>query len=132
MIQKTVLYVDDEESLRLLVSDILSDPKFGGYEVIVASDGQEGLEMYLKHKPNIVITDIDMPVMSGIKLAEELRKEGMDIYLPIIVVSGYVTNEREKKFQELRIDAIIKKPFDVEVLINTVKEVDLKNSTRHE
>lgn len=130
MIKKKILYVDDEKALRLLVSEILSED--GEYEVIVASDGEEGLKLYLEHKPDIVITDIDMPIMDGVDLASKFRGEGMDIYLPIIVVSGYVTNEREEKFKELRIDAVIKKPFDAMSLLNAVKKADLINSTRHE
>jgi two-component system, OmpR family, response regulator TrcR len=131
MTKKKILCVDDEENQRFIISEILTE--VGEYEVIIASNGEEGLKLYLEHKPDIVITDIDMPKMNGIKLAEELRKEGMDTYLPIIMVSGGdIINEREKKFKELRIDVVIKKPFDVETLINAVKKVDLLNSTRHE
>lgn len=68
----SVLYVEDVEAMRELVTNML---KLSGYSCIVAENGQEGLELYRKHTPDIVLSDIMMPVMSGLDMARAIRAD---------------------------------------------------------
>lgn len=127
MTKKKILYVDDDEGLRFIVPDMVEE--VGEYEVFVAVNGEEGLAVALKEKPDVVVTDIDMPIMSGIALAKKLRE--IDPYWPIVMVSGDITDERKKIFQEIGINHVIQKPFEIEVLMEAIKQAYLE-SLRHE
>jgi len=112
--KKTVLVVDDEELIRELLYDILESD----YEVLLAEDGEKGLELYMKQNEEIdaVITDLIMPKMRGDKLLEKLR--ALNPQIPVIIITGF-----EKEIDLVRIlkepkVAFINKPFDIEQLLN--------------
>jgi len=103
----TILYIEDDLSTQKLIQKIL---KRYCKEVFVANDGVEGLELYKKVKPNIVLSDIIMPNMNGIEMSEKIR-----ILNPKQIISlftAYNEPEFKAKAQELKIDAYILKPFD--------------------
>jgi len=86
MVPKTtnkILTVDDDDVARKMIVDYLDD---GGYEVLEASNGQEGLEIFRKEKPDLMLTDVKMPVMGGLELLEKVSKESPET--PVVVVSG--------------------------------------------
>lgn len=86
MVPKTtnkILTIDDDEVTRKIIVDYLDD---GGYEVLEASNGKEGLEIFNQEKPDLILTDIKMPIMNGLELLERITKESKDT--PVIVVSG--------------------------------------------
>lgn len=86
MISKTtnkILMIDDDDTSRKMIADYLDD---GGYAVLEASNGQEGLEVFRKEKPDLILTDIKMPIMSGLELLEKMAKESPET--PVVVVSG--------------------------------------------
>ncbi|MCD8493583.1 MAG: response regulator [Geovibrio sp.] len=90
-----------------------------------ASNGREGLEMFLEHKPDIIITDIRMPVMDGLSMAEQIREHNTDI--PIIITTGHNDEEFFLRSIDMSIDKYIKKPINfkefIQVLIRTAKTV---------
>lgn len=69
----TVLYVEDEEDIRKKISNSLS---YYVGEVVEASNGEEGLDLYHKIKPDIIFTDIAMPIIDGIELVKIIREDG--------------------------------------------------------
>ena len=79
-----ILVIDDEEIMRDLLRDMLESE---GHEVICASDGKEGLELYSEISPDLVITDIVMPEKDGITVVWEIRAHYPDAKL--IVITGY-------------------------------------------
>ncbi len=86
MLNKTtnkILIVDDDEKARKILVDYLDD---GGYAVLEASNGQEALETFHKEKPDLILTDIKMPVMNGLELLEKISKESPET--PVVVVSS--------------------------------------------
>jgi len=82
---RTVLIVDDEENIRALYKEELADE---GYDVILASNGYEALEVLNSRKPDAIILDIKMPGMDGVTLLK-LIKERKDDDIPVIICSAY-------------------------------------------
>jgi two-component system response regulator (stage 0 sporulation protein F) len=84
-LMRTVLIVDDEENIRALYKEELADE---GYDVILASNGYEALEVLNSRKPDAIILDIKMPGMDGVTLLK-LIKERKDDDIPVIICSAY-------------------------------------------
>lgn len=112
-----ILVVEDEEEVRSLLVSMLSTL---GYSVMSASNGREGLDRFREADCNVdlVLTDIVMPGMDGIKLARNLRarKPG----LKIIAISGYTVGLREERIREAGMMEMIKKPFRIRDLAETI------------
>jgi two-component system cell cycle response regulator len=116
----TILCVEDESDARDKLSGFLSK-NFG--QVFTASDGIEGLDVFDEHKPDIIITDIQMPLMNGLEMAEEIRKKCSGV--PIIITTGY--DDEKYLVGSIDIGAIkyIKKPVDIKKLRNLLSDVSL-------
>lgn len=108
----TVLYVEDEENVRVSISRALQR-RVGS--VITASNGKEGLEIFEKRHPTIVVTDLEMPVMNGIAMIEKIR-EISGVKYPIIVITAYRDDEHYTSLA----DAYIYKPINFDELEQTV------------
>ena len=94
VMKKKILIVEDNEQNLYLVSFILEKH---GYEVFAARDGQEGINMAISIKPDLILLDIHLPVMDGYAVARELRKNAELAQVPIIAVTSYaMTGDREK------------------------------------
>ena len=83
--KKTVLIVEDEPAVALALTDTLTQE---GYTVLSAMDGDKGLQMTLKEHPDVILTDIKMPGMSGIDMIEEIRKDSWGATAKIIILSN--------------------------------------------
>ena len=119
---RKILVVDDEDSIVNLLVSILSLQEF---EVIAAYDGRQGLELYEKEKPDLVITDIIMPDMEGIEFVRRLRK--IDRELPIIAMSGNPTGTQFLKTASLLgANSTLQKPFSSEELLNRISEIEIR------
>lgn len=85
----TVLYVEDEEEVRDTIARALKR-RVGS--IVTANNGKEGFELFSKEKPDIVVTDLEMPIMSGMIMIEKIRELYGNDY-PIIVVTAYKDDE---------------------------------------
>ncbi|WP_417334684.1 diguanylate cyclase domain-containing protein [Halarcobacter sp.] len=121
----SILYVEDEKSVQNELAEFLED--FCD-KLYVADDGLEGLELYKKHQPKIVVTDIRMPQMDGIELAKNLFELNSDIH--IIFLTAFTDLEYLQKAIEIHADGYIIKPIDLEklesLLIKTIR-IELLN-----
>jgi CheY-like chemotaxis protein len=112
-----VLYVEDDHEVQQQLSLFL-EPKVG--KLYTAFNGQEALEAYKKYKPDVIITDIRMPIMDGLELAKAIREIDKDI--PIIVTTAF--NEPEYRLQSfdvgIGIERYILKPTDPYSLLDTI------------
>ncbi len=110
-----ILLVEDEENLARLLKDAIGD---NFYSFTIAKDGVEGVELFKKIKPDIVITDIMMPRLSGLDMAKELKKINPSI--PIIILSAF--SEKEKLFGaiDVGVTKYFLKPFDTDELLEYI------------
>ena len=108
-----LLLVEDDPNLRYMVQTGLEDI-IGGYEVVTASNGAEGLEVWKATDPDIIISDIDMPMMDGFEMVEHIRK--MDGDTPILVASALTSPRDVKQGYTLGANSSVKKPFVAEEL----------------
>jgi len=113
--ETTILYVEDDLATQRLIKRILSRHC---KEVFVASDGVEGLELYRKTNPNIVLSDIVMPNMNGIDMSEQIKK--LNPKQIISLFTAYSEPEFKEKAIELNIDAYIMKPLDEKQFFNSL------------
>jgi len=113
--QEIILVIDDETADRELIRAALSRE---GYEIIEADSGEEGLDLFDQHQPDLVLLDIILPGMDGLEVCRRLRSKG-DV--PIIIVS--VRDEEVDKVVglELGADDYITKPFGVRELVARVR-----------
>ncbi len=108
---KTVLYAEDDDISRETLGFVL---RHYVKSVITAKDGQEALELYKKYAPDIVLTDLEMPKMSGIALSQEIKKIKSDT--PVVVITSFEDEAHLAKHT----DATIIKPLKKDVLIETL------------
>lgn len=105
---KKILVVDDSKTIRKMVMHALKDK---GYEFVEAVDGKEALEMYEANEFHLIISDINMPRMSGLELAEQIRSLGSRSDIPILILSTESGAEMKTKGKEIGVSAWIVKPF---------------------
>ncbi len=103
---KTALYVEDELDVLKNISELLSN-FFGAF--YTASDGKDGYEMFLGHKIDVLLVDIELPKINGIELIKKIRKTHKDI--PIVVISAYTKTDYLLDSIELKLDQYIVKPL---------------------
>jgi len=116
----TVLIVDDDPSTRLVMRMILERD---GHEIVEAGHGENALELIQPSRlPDIVTTDLRMPVLGGMELIRRLRSEPSTATIPIIVVSSDTDALRDLRATGL-VDAIVAKPFDAGKFTECVRVV---------
>jgi len=125
MFKKKILIIDDTDFMVKLISDILQE---AGYEVIVASEGVEGLLKVRSEKPDLVILDIVMPGMDGFEVCRILRDDESNNLMPIIMLTAQDDEDNKLTGLELGADDYIVKPFNPRELLsrvrNTLKRID--------
>jgi two-component system chemotaxis response regulator CheY len=117
---KTILCVDDSASIRQMVKLTLTQ---AGYQVIQASDGAEGLAKARESVVNLVVTDLNMPVMNGLGLIRELRKLATYKGVPIIFLTTESDPAIKQEAKTAGATGWITKPFQQEQLIGVVRKV---------
>ncbi|OFZ67351.1 MAG: hypothetical protein A2V79_07660 [Betaproteobacteria bacterium RBG_16_56_24] len=113
----SVLYVEDDPDIREQLSRYL-ERRVG--KLYTAANGMEGLEAWRRHKHDVVVTDIMMPVMDGLKMAEAIRMENPSV--PIIVVTAFNETEFLLKAIDLGIDKYVIKPINTELLLQAIRK----------
>src|SRR5215217_1876273 len=114
----TVLVIDDEKDLLELVRYNLEKEHI---DVITAANGQEGLEIGLKHKPDLILLDLMMPGMSGLEVCKQLRADARTSRVPIIMLTAKAGESDKVIGLELGADDYITKPFSVRELLARVR-----------
>jgi len=113
-----ILYVEDDEDVLEEVSEFLEKKVAKLY---VAKDGIEGLEMYEKYHPDMIITDIQMPRMDGLKMIHTIREKDSEI--PIIITSAYNDNDFLLQSINMGVDGYLLKPLDFATMLHRIKKL---------
>lgn len=113
----TVLYVEDEDEVRDQLKAFLQRRC---QEVFTAANGKKGLEAFKKHSPNIVITDILMPIMDGLKMAEYIQE--ISPHVPIIIITAFEEPRYFHRAIELNVQQYVNKPVKLDVLEQTLQK----------
>ena len=117
-----LLFVEDEIGLVNIISDTLRKLKV---DFITAENGQVALEKFKENDIDLIITDINMPVMNGLDLIKNIREE-LHSNIPIIIMSAHTEPEYIKSAEALGITDYLLKPFDFIKFINLVAELNIK------
>ena len=123
----TLLYVEDDKEVRNNSLEALNDL----FEnIVVAIDGEDGLEKFFDNQIDLVLTDVNMPNLNGLDMAEKILE--FDSNVPIIINSAYDEKKYFTKAIELNIDGYILKPLDISILLKTLKKVIKKINFQEE
>jgi two-component system chemotaxis response regulator CheY len=117
---KAVLIVDDSTSMRQMVSSAM---KQAGFDVIESANGQEALDEVQGKNVNLVITDLNMPVMDGMTLIRALRAKAEFKFTPILMLTTESQQERKMQGKAAGATGWIVKPFNPEQLLQVVQKV---------
>jgi two-component system, chemotaxis family, sensor kinase CheA len=119
--KKRLLVVDDSITTRTLEKSIL---EAAGYEVVTAADGEAGWKLLQEQDVDLVITDVEMPLMDGFELTESIRRSNRSRHLPVILISARSSDRDKTRGIEVGADAyIVKSAFDQKDLLETLAQL---------
>ena len=119
--ERKVLVVDDDPVIARSFDRVLSGK---GYAVITARDGNEALRKLRDEKYDVVFTDIKMPGMSGIEVAERIK--ATQPWLPVVIVTGYGTDENEARAEAAGVSGFLRKPLSPEMIEGSARKALLE------
>ncbi len=127
MMAGRILVVDDEAHILHVLSLKLRN---AGYEVDTAVDGEDGYELASQGVPDLIITDFQMPYMTGLELCRALAANGSTAHIPVLILTarGYALDDEDLKIGNIR--GVLSKPFSPRAVLQLVKETlaDAANS----
>jgi CheY-like chemotaxis protein len=119
VVTKTVLIVDDDAPSVRLFRILLEE---AGLSVVEAYNGLEALRLACEHKPDLIIADIRLPLVSGLEVIRQIRAHPTLGHTPIFVVTAIANSERKKLCEDLGCDAYFTKPVSVRAFLQAVQE----------
>lgn len=122
-----ILYVEDAEVIRDTISRLL---EVYGYKVAYAKNGQEGVEMAVKWKPDLVLMDLRMPIMDGFKAIQEIRFNPETRHIPVFVVSAWSSRKERDQAKLAGADEFFVKPPDLNRLIEAIERAVAASSKK--
>lgn len=121
-LNKKVLVVEDDDSMRSVLEDFIS---VCGFEVVAVSDGALAWELWNQDDFKIVISDINMPILSGIELLKRIKY--VNPVFPVILITGVSISSAKKEAEKYNVDEFFSKPFSMKALVSKINEL-----TQHE
>ncbi len=118
---KKILVADDEIHILQIVKFNLQ--KRGGYEVVTAKNGEEALELAKAEKPDLILSDVMMPKMSGFEFCEEAKKDDTLKEIPFLILTAKGQESDLVEGEKAGVDEYITKPFSPKSLLNKVKDI---------
>ena len=103
----SILLIEDDESMGQVTQLLLESC---GHEVCIAPDGVQGLRLVRAITPNLVICDVNMPGLSGLEVLRTLRQSDTTRHIPVIFLSGFISEEQIKEARELGVNGFLGKP----------------------
>ena len=116
---KCILVVEDQEDNRQILRDLLGS---AGYNLVEAADGEQALAAYAKQRPDLILMDIQLPVMDGYETTRRIRADPESKAIPIIAVTSYALIGDEAKALAAGCNAYITKPYSPRALLAKIRE----------
>jgi len=116
---KRILIVEDNEDNMYLIGFIV---RKRGYEVIEARNGQEGVELALKEKPDLILMDIQLPDFDGLETTRRIRKSDADGNVPIIALTSYAMAGDRQKALKSGCNGYIEKPINPDTIMAEIEK----------
>ena len=117
---KRILLIDDEPGIQMIITSRLEAL---GYKVLIAKDGQEGLERARTEFPDAILLDLMLPKLDGFKVCRMLKFDKAFENIPVIIFSAKGSDADKKLAEQAGADAYMVKPFDVQVFIQTLQKL---------
>ena len=115
--EATLLYVEDDDQIREVMIEIL---ELYFKNIYVAPNGKDGLELYKKHQPDLVISDVQMPLMDGVEMSKEIKS--LNPQAKIILITAFNESDFISKAKELGVKNYISTPIDISILLETIEK----------
>ena len=116
---KCILVVEDQEDNRQILRDLLGN---AGYELVEAADGEQALAAYAKQRPDLILMDIQLPIMDGYESTRRIKANPELRAIPIVVVTSYALSGDEQKALACGADSYVAKPFSPLELLAKINE----------
>lgn len=117
---KRILIVEDTEDNRRILRDLLTA---AGYEILEAMDGAEGVKMALAELPDLILMDIQLPVIDGYEAARRLKADPATRHIPVVAVTSYALSGDEDKALASGCDGYVAKPFSPRHILGLVRQM---------
>ena len=117
---KRILMVEDTEDNRQIIRDLMDSV---GYELLEAEDGAAGVTMAAEHKPDLILMDIQLPVLDGYEATRRIKADPALRHIPIIAVTSYALAGDEAKTRRAGCDGYFAKPFSPRQLLAKINEL---------
>ena len=119
MKNKAVLVIEDNELNMKLVRSLL---KIGNYEILEAEDAETGMELMRKHRPDLVLMDVQLPGMNGLRATRIIKEDPAIKNIPVVALTSYAMQGDEEKASEVGCTGYITKPIDTKTFLNSLKQ----------
>jgi two-component system cell cycle response regulator DivK len=113
-----ILIVEDQEDNRRILRDLLSS---AGFALIEATTGEEGVHLAAAHRPDLILMDVQMPVLDGHEATRRIKAQPDLRHIPIIIVTSYALSGDDAKARAAGADAYVAKPFSPRELLATIR-----------
>ncbi|TET67432.1 MAG: response regulator [Dehalococcoidia bacterium] len=117
MKEKKVLIVEDEETIRRLFKDVLEKV---GYKIIIAGDGEQGVQLASKEKPDLILMDVQMPIKNGLEATKEIKGNPLTNNIPVVALTALAMKGDEERVRAAGCDDYISKPVQIRALLEKV------------
>ena len=116
---KRILVVEDTADNRQILRDLLTN---AGFELIEATDGESGVGLAATQRPDLILMDVQLPVLDGYEAARRIRADAGLAHIPIIAVTSYALSGDEAKARAAGCDGYVAKPFSPRMLLAKIRE----------
>ena len=117
--QKVILIIEDDRMSLELCQDAL---QVFGYATLHAPDGKRGIELAREKKPDLILMDIQLPIMDGLEATRILKADPITSHIPIVALTAYARAEEEDRIRQAGVDEYLTKPIRIKRFLKEVKE----------